>query len=104
MVSIGPRTDLPSVLDANRDQVGTVIGSELSDGTREPTALLVSLDPDLQTNLEADEANLWLPFETVRSIRRGEVELSEGIHQLLDGAPEAAPLGVEDLSPVVNPE
>lgn len=83
MVSIGPRFDLKAVLDSNRETVGTVIGSELSDGTREPTSLLIALTPELREEIGDGDATLWLPFARVRSIRRDEVELGDAILDLL---------------------
>lgn len=83
MVSFEPRLDPTSVFDANREPIGRIIGSELSGNTREPTSLLVELDPNLHPHLADDERAVWLPFESVRSIRRGEMELDDEVHDLL---------------------
>lgn len=83
MVSFEPRLDATSVLDANREPIGRLIGSELSDKTREPTSLLVELDPKLHPELGPDPQAMWLPFESVRSIRRGEMELADDVQNLL---------------------
>lgn len=72
------------VLDANHEQIGTVIGSELSDGTREPTSILVELDQQTRETLGIDEETLWLDYERVREIRRGELTLGDPMHQLVE--------------------
>lgn len=71
------------VLDANHEQIGTVIGSELSDGTREPTSILVELDQQTREMLGVDDETLWIDYDRVREIRRGELTLGEPMQDLV---------------------
>lgn len=79
-----------AVLDANRETIGTVIGSEMSKKTGEPQELLVALDPGLHERVGAERRTIWLPARRVRSIRRDELALDETIDQLLQHAEREA--------------
>lgn len=68
-----------TVVDREHRKIGTVIASELSASTREPTSLLVALD-DVE---DGPNASFWLPIGAVRSVRRDEVQLHDRIDQLL---------------------
>ncbi len=70
------------VFDREDQRIGTVIGSELSKA-REPTHLLVSVDPALQEECGFDASSLWLHFDQVQSIRRREVRLERPFEHLV---------------------
>lgn len=73
------------VFDENDETVGTIVGSELSSETREPTSLLVELDPDLQERFNAEDDTLWISCDDVRSIRREGLQIDEAVSRLLGG-------------------
>lgn len=77
------------VIDADQERVGTVIGTELSENTREPRRILIHLDPSVQERAPLEEPSLWLNFEQVQAIRRSELKLSRVIQDVLeDSQPE----------------
>ena len=71
------------VVDANDETVGTVVGSELSAETQEPTSLLVQLTPKLRQEFDADEDTVWISCDSVRSIRREGLKIDEAVGRLL---------------------
>lgn len=77
------------VVDADAKRVGTVIGTELSENTRELRRLLISLDPDIQERSRLDQESIWLDVEQVQAIRRSELQLARPIHALLDDPTDA---------------
>lgn len=72
------------VIDADQERVGIVIGTELSENTREPRRLLIHLDPSVQERTPLQEPSLWLNFEQVQAIRRSELQLSRAIQDVIE--------------------
>lgn len=79
MASPSSRFNTKRVLDADGRPLGTVIGSELSERTREPTSILVQLREDVRERLGTDREAVWLPCAGIRAIRRGEVTLGRSL-------------------------
>lgn len=74
-----------SVVDADNEPLGEVIGSELTGETREPRSLLISPSPEL-AELVDDEGGLWLDVAQVSSIRRGSCQVDVSLAELLEDA------------------
>ncbi len=76
------------VIDADDERIGTVIGTELSENTREPRNLLISLEPSIKNLTPLDQDSLWLSFEQVQAIRRSELQLSRSLQDLIEDSIE----------------
>lgn len=71
-----------SVVDADNEPLGEVVGSELTGETREPRSLLISPSPELAELV--DDAGLWLDVDQVSSIRRGSCQVDVSLAELLE--------------------
>jgi sporulation protein YlmC with PRC-barrel domain len=71
------------VVDADRQPVGRVVGSELTENTREPSHLLIEPSPDLQEAV-GEERGLWVDFERIASIRRDGLVVDATIQDLVE--------------------
>lgn len=74
--------DAATAFDAENRPLGQVVGFELTEGTREPTSLLIEPAPELQGAI--DEEGFWLDVDRVAAIRRGSFRVDTTLADLVE--------------------